>query len=78
LEREPRHGFLEDIYDGKRWKSFSGRGGILATEFNTGWLLNTDGVQVFKGSNYSIWPVYMMCMNLPNQMRKDIGYFCQH
>lgn len=63
---------MEDIYDGKRWKKLSERGGILAGEFSTGWLVNTDGVQAFKGGRYSIWPVYMMCMNLPNHMRKDI------
>ena len=63
---------MEDIYDGERWKELSQRGGILAGDFNTAWLLNTDGVQVYKSGRYSIWPVYLMCMNLPNNMRKDI------
>ena len=67
--------FFSFSYDGRRWEELSqGNTAILNKEYNTGWLLNTDGVAVFKSAKCSVYPVYMMNMNLPNHMRKDIRY----
>ena len=61
---QPQHGYLNDIYDGKRWKDHSKNGGILSQAYNTAWSLNTDGISVFKSMQVSIWPVFLMNLNL--------------
>ena len=70
-----RHpGQMYDIYDGSRWKDFTRNGGVLSEDFSTAWLLNTDGVSLFKSGKWSIWPVYMACLSLENEMRKDMRH----
>lgn len=63
---------MSDIQDGSRWKGFERNGGIISQPHSTGWLLNTDGVSIFKTMNCSIWPVFLMNMSLSPTMRKDM------
>lgn len=59
---------IEDIYDGKLYKE-SFEKGILSSSDNISFLLNTDGVPVFKSSKVSIWPLYLVINELPYQKR---------
>ena len=43
---------------------------FLNSPQNISFLLNTDGVSVFKSSNVSLWPVYMQINELPYHKRK--------
>ncbi len=51
---------IEDIYDGKLYRDLSKPNGILSFRENISLLWNTDGIPVFKSSNFSIWPVYFI------------------
>jgi hypothetical protein len=64
---------IEDIYDGKIYKSMSADGGPLSEShpYNISFTLNTDGVPIFKSSKFSIWPVYLMINELPFKLRKQ-------
>lgn len=54
---------IEDIYDGNLYKDPSGKG-ILNAADNISFLMNTDGVPVFKSSKVSIWPLYYIINEL--------------
>ena len=60
-EKKNQGNNLEDIYDGrvyrKLWNS-----GFLSCGDNISFLMNTDGIPVFKSSKISIWPLYL-CIN---------------
>ena len=60
---------LQDIYDGCVYKDLSKPGGILSNPQNLSLLWNTDGVPVFKSSNFSIWPIFFVINELPYQLR---------
>lgn len=55
---------FEDIYDGSEYKKHCNPG-ILDLQQNISLLWNTDGVPVFKSSNFSIWPLYFVINELP-------------
>jgi len=55
---------FEDIYDGSEYKKHCNPG-ILDFQQNISLLWNTDGVPVFKSSNFSIWPLYSVINKLP-------------
>jgi hypothetical protein len=58
-----------DVYDGKEWKQHP-----LAGRPNTlGFSLGFDGVPFFKSTNYSVWPVFLINLNLPPAER----YACE-
>ena len=59
---------VEDIYDGLLYKKLSSEG-ILSSPENVSFLMNTDGVPVFKSSKVSIWPLYLIINELPYGMR---------
>ena len=65
---------IKDIYDGKIYQAFSRKGGQLSEEFpnNISFILNTDGVTIFKSSKFSIWPIYLMVNELPYKNRKQV------
>ena len=48
-------------------------GGFLSCSDNSGLVLSTDGVPVFKSSKGSLWPVYLMITSIPphQRMRMD-------
>ncbi len=45
----------------------------MSNPANLSLLWNTDGVPIFKSSNYSIWPLYFTINELPyeHRMRKQ-------
>ncbi|CAH1267164.1 Hypp3965 [Branchiostoma lanceolatum] len=56
---------IEDITDGHQYRKIED----LKDPNNMSLLMNTDGVRVFKSSNYGIWPVYFTVNELPYRQR---------
>ena len=57
---------IRDVYDGclyQKHKQF------LGTPGNVSFILNTDGVQIFRSSTYSIWPIWLAVNELPPNER---------
>ena len=50
---------IEDIYDGSNYQQHMKDGKFLSRKENISFTWNTDGISVFKSSNYSIWPIYL-------------------
>ena len=48
------------------------KGGFLAKHENTGLVLCTDGVPVYKSSIGSLWPVYLMVTSIPPDERTKV------
>ena len=59
---------IEDVYDGKLYKELSANG-LLSCKDNISFLMNTDGVPVFKSSKVSIWPLYFIINELDYNKR---------
>ena len=58
-----------DIYDGKLYKSYFDFSGPLSCPDNISFTFNTDGAAVFKSSNVSVWPLFMVINELPYNIR---------
>ncbi|XP_032239885.2 uncharacterized protein LOC5514473 [Nematostella vectensis] len=59
---------IEDIYDGNLYHELC-QHGILSSKDNISFLMNTDGVPVFKSSKVSIWPLYFVINELQYSKR---------
>ena len=69
FQRKKKHqNNLEDICDGALYQELSEKG-ILSSPDNISFLMNTDGVPVFKSSKVSIWPLYLVINELPYAQR---------
>lgn len=67
---QPRGQIYEDIYDGKLYRSHAkGPSGLLSSPDNLSFTFNTDGAPVFKSSNVSIWPLFLIINELPYEAR---------
>ena len=68
-KRKHEKGHIKDIYEGKLYRKFvqelphNDRNGYVTAIFNT------DGAPMFKTSQYSIWPVYLLINELSPQVR---------
>ena len=64
-------GELNDIYDGKLWKSFMHYQNepFLSEPGNLGLILNFDFFQPFLHTTYSLGAIYMSVLNLPREIR---------
>ena len=68
---------IEDVYDGKRYKSVFGSDGYFIgtsekkkqKEIHLSLQINTDGVSIFKSSQRCIWPIYFKINELPPKQR---------
>ena len=69
MRKKQKQNAIEDIYDGSLYKEHMKNGGVLANPVNISLLWNTDGVPVFKSSNFSIWPLYFVINELPYRLR---------
>lgn len=58
-----------DIYDGELYKKLSQYPYVLSSPHNISFTWNTDGVPVFKSSNFSLWPLYLVVNELPPKKR---------
>ena len=58
-----------DIYDGANYKNVF-ENGFLKDPNSVSFSLNTDGVQIFKSSSLSMWPVFMIINEIPPSERK--------
>ena len=68
---------ITDVYDGLLYRELCDKG-ILSDKDNISFIMNTDGVPVFKSSKVSIWPVYMIINELPysKRMAKENMLLC--
>lgn len=57
-----------DIYDGVVYQEQMASG-FLSNQSNILFILNTDGVPVFRSSSFSFWPIYLIINELPYKMR---------
>ena len=57
-----------DIYSGKLYKSYFDEG-LLNCPNNISFTFNTDGASVFKSSNVSVWPLFLVINELPYHLR---------
>lgn len=60
---------FEDIYDGSLYRSYFDINGMLSNPHNLSFTFNTDGAPVFKSSNVSVWPIYLVINELPYHLR---------
>ena len=65
----PADDVICDVYDGKLYRSMAQH--LLNNEnpANVSLLINTDGVQIFKSSKYSLWPIWLLINELPPSER---------
>ena len=63
---------LYDIYDGDIYKKHFDSGGQLADLNNISFVLNTDEVPIFKSSNISISPVFLVITELEPKLRYHV------
>lgn len=59
----------KDICDGDLYKELYFNGVIQNDCMVVTLTLNTDGIPVFKSSNYAFWPIYLFVNELPYKMR---------
>ena len=60
---------IEDVYDGSLYKSKSDPGGFLLEPYNISVKLNTDGVAIFRSSQFGVWPLFLLVNELPPSLR---------
>ena len=68
---------VEDIFDGQLYKKhFDCEGYFHGTslparekEIHLSLMVNTDGVSIFRSSNFGLWPVYFVINELPPEKR---------
>ena len=66
---------ISDVTDGQLYKERFERNGyfrgeaVKNGEVHLSLQINTDGVSLFRSSNFSIWPVYFVINELPPSMR---------
>jgi len=59
---------LEDIYDAEVYQAEM-QNGFLNERNNISFMWYTDGIAIFKSSNFSIWPMYLVINELSYKMR---------
>ncbi len=66
---------FSDIWDGQMYQTF-GNGKLLASVFALSLLMSIDGVPVFNSTSVSMWPVSLLLVELPPQLRKKHLMVC--
>lgn len=61
-----------DVYDGAEYKQYSSYGGFLCkltNPANVSFIMNTDGIAIFRSVSTDVWPVYLAVNELPIHAR---------
>ena len=61
---------FEEIYDGLMYKKYCKSNDILKNKNNFSYTFNTDSCQASDSSKVSVWPIFIMIHELPDQLRK--------
>lgn len=71
-------GNLEDVYDGRVWKSFLEHDSklFLSQEHTYGFMINIDWFQPYKHLTYSVGAIYLSVFNLPRADRYKFKNIC--
>ena len=62
---------LHDIWDGSALRPLCAPGRFFSNKNHLALSLSTDGVPLFKSSKLSLWPVYLVILNLPPNIRMN-------
>lgn len=62
-------GLLQDVWDGAVLRPLCEPGRFFSDRHNLALALSTGGVPLYKSSPVSLWPVYLVILNLPAQVR---------
>ena len=62
------------MYDGALYCQKFAHGGILAEPYNISVKLNTDGVAIFRSSQFGVWPLFLLVKELPpiNEVKSKV------
>ena len=66
FSKHPDHSEITDIYDGEGYKQHAD---FLAHPAHVSFILNTDGVALYRSSSVSIWPVWAIVNEFPPGLR---------
>ena len=69
FERVSRGGDIADVYDGSLYQEQLAARGILSEPLNISLKLNTDGVAIFRSSQFGVWPLFLLVNELPPSLR---------
>ena len=56
---------IEDVYDGALYQRKFVPGGFLSERYNISVKVNTDGVAIFRSSQFGVWPLFLLVNELP-------------
>lgn len=60
---------IEDVYDGALYQRKFVPGGFLSERYNISVKVNTDGVAIFRSSQFGVWPLFLLVNELPPVIR---------
>jgi len=60
---------IEDVYDGTLYQRKFVPGGFLSERYNISVKVNTDGVAIFRSSQFGVWPLFLLVNELPPVIR---------
>ena len=60
--------YLGDLYNGHLYQDLAAQGFFTGPQ-NITFIMNTDGIPVFKSSKYSFWNIFLLINELPYHMR---------
>ncbi|CAD6229558.1 GSCOCG00012107001-RA-CDS, partial [Cotesia congregata] len=61
-----------DIWDGEIYKNLSSPNQFLSNRNNISFTWNTDGIDLYKSSKFSIWPFYLVINELSFSLRSQL------